>query len=386
MPLAAQGQPADWVFAFKLNTATSPTSPSAARACPFGGTPQPYAALGFGQQYVLATSSDPTLKAGPGLIGTGPGDPVGATFAQIYNGTYNFVVWNDQFYNSPNIAGCGKGCSGPWGHSKGVLAWNNSGEGVILQVSTPSWPASGSSANPRVGDGNTLGCVEDDDVEVSQHFFALRLSKSDVEHVLDALANASVVTDVTNPMLSRSGGPAAIQQRVALLGRKSTSTTALSMTLSSGVRLISKPSQLQVPPWQMISSLLGGASLRTATWWTAPAIPPTTASTPVGCWNPSLPAKPGAVDIATSGTWNGVPIGLTGGPKPNGNHAKIGVTTSGPRTYTIFGDMNQQGTLSGPKCQSSQNGRGGLFFVVGDPVLHSSVQSLLQGTSAPLAN
>ena len=50
-------------------------------------------------------------------------------------------------------------------------------------------------------DGNTLGCIADDDVLVSQHFFALKLSKNDVVTVLKALANASVVTDPTNTRL-----------------------------------------------------------------------------------------------------------------------------------------------------------------------------------------
>jgi hypothetical protein len=45
--------------------------------------------------------------------------------------------------------------------------------------------------------------------------------------------------------------------------------------------------------------------------------------------------------------------------------------------------MNQQGTLSGPHCDSSQNGRGGLFFVVQDPQLFQSVRDLLQGQTAP---
>jgi hypothetical protein len=45
--------------------------------------------------------------------------------------------------------------------------------------------------------------------------------------------------------------------------------------------------------------------------------------------------------------------------------------------------MNQQGSLSGPHCSSSQNGRGGLFFVVQDPQLFKSVQYLLQGETAP---
>ena len=64
-------------------------------------------------------------------------------------------------------------------------------------MSTPSWPASGSSAHPRPTDGNTLGCVADNDVLVSQHFFALALNRDDVIAVLKALANASVVTDPT---------------------------------------------------------------------------------------------------------------------------------------------------------------------------------------------
>jgi hypothetical protein len=53
------------------------------------------------------------------------------------------------------------------------------------------------------------------------------------------------------------------------------------------------------------------------------------------------------------------------------------------RSYVIFGDMNQQGTLSGPPCESSQNGRGGLFFAVQYPQLFNSVRDLLQGQTAP---
>ena len=40
---------------------------------------------------------------------------------------------------------------------------------------TGSWPGSGSSAEPRKKDGNTLGYINDDNLEVSQHFFALKL-------------------------------------------------------------------------------------------------------------------------------------------------------------------------------------------------------------------
>ena len=196
----------------------------------------------------------PVLKAGPGLIGTSLDDPLGATFAKIWNGNYNYVVWNDQFYQNP-VVPCAKGrnnnadgCGSPWGHSKGVLAWNDAGEGMVVQVTTPSWPGAAATAQPRPGDGNTLGCIKrSNNLKFSQHFFALRLNAADVEHVVDALANASVVTDVANPVLVRNGGPDAIKAKVALLGRKVASTSPVDAVLSTGVRLIGKPSGLNVP-------------------------------------------------------------------------------------------------------------------------------------------
>ena len=250
-----------------------------------------------------------------------------------------------------------------------------------MQVSTPSWPGSGNAKNPRT-DGNTLGCVKDDDVKVSQHFFALRLSHDDLDIVLDGLANASVVTDPKNPQLVSNGGPPEVQAKVNALGVKSSNSTLVEGVLSSGVELISKPSAMHVPPWQMISSVLGGVDLRTATWWAAPKIPSTTGGVP-GCWDSSLTTPPGAVTIAVTGTWKGTTLGLQGGISADANHAKLGVSTSSTEHYAIFGDMNQQGTLSGPKCDSSQNGRGGMFFVMDNVQLSSSLSSLLVGASAP---
>jgi hypothetical protein len=93
--------------------------------------------------------------------------------------------------------------------------------------------------------------------------------------------------------------------------------------------------------------------------------------------------KPGAVDIATSGTWNGHTIGLKGAVGKDYNHAKLGVVTGSGSTAVIFGDMNQDGDLTGGSCSDSQNARGGLFFVVSDPTLHTSVAGLLKGESAP---
>ena len=378
VPLAGD-QAVQWWAAFKFNAKTFPTDPAdPARSCSFGGVLQRYAA--FSQRYAVSTSQDPTLTLGDGLAGIGPNDPLGATFGAIYRGKTHYVVWNDQLYDVPKIAHCTKECGSPWGHSKGVLAWNDAGEGTILQVTTPSWPAAGSMDRPRQTDGNTLGCVDDNDVLVSQDFFALKLSRDDVVTVLRALANASVVTDPSDPQLVNNGGPADIQALVSTLGAVSRSTAAAMVTLSSGVQIISKPSALHVPPWQMVSAELGGVPLKVASWWAKPQIPSTDASTTVQCWDKSLGA-PGPVVIAQAGQWKGTRIGLQGGLGPDFNHAKIGYSTDGVHNFAIFGDMNQQGSLSGP-CDSSQNGRGGLFFVVENRQLANSVASLLTDPAA----
>jgi hypothetical protein len=325
-----------------------------------------------------------------GCLGESTDDPIGATFDEIYNGTYSYVIWNDQFYNDPDLPAC-KGktdCVAPWGHSKGVLAWNDQGDGLVMQVSTPNWPGSGSAAFPR-SNGNTLGCITDNtgkpqnNVWVSQHFFALRLNRSDVVAVLQALQRASVVTQAdagpgSNSQIVRNGGPDDLQKFVSELGRLSKDTSVLDLTLSSGVRLIAKPPNPPVPPWQMVSAVLGGVPLTVATWLTKKdEIDDTKAGRPQ-CWDSAL-GSPGAVTNADSGSWMSKVFGLTGGPSPDRNHAKVGVST--PARYAIFGDLNQQGSLS-PPCNVSQNTRGGLFFVVENPTLSASLAKLMNAEEA----
>lgn len=381
VPLLKEGHPVDWWFAFKLNSAVFPgCGGGSTRTCVFGGEVQDYKV--FGQQFVYASSESGALRKGSNCVGDTTADPIGATFDQVYSGSYYYVIWNDQFYDDPVIKGCTKECGAPWGHSKGMVAWNEAGDGFVLQVTTPSWPAAGSRQIPRKTDGNTLGCIQDNNVEVSQHFFSLKLTKDDLVAVLQALHNASVVTDPHNPQIVNNGGPVDVQQLVRTLGVRSDSDAITKTTLSSGVVLISKPSGLHVPPWQMVSAVLGGIPLRTATWWTRPLIYTTTASSTISCWNDSLGA-PGPVEIATTGQWDGKRFGLKGGPGPNFNHAKIGVSIAGDRHYSIFGDMNQQGSLSGPNCSSSQNGRGGLFYVLDNTELSNSLRSLITGDTAP---
>jgi|ERR1700722_18444900 len=161
--------------------------------------------------------------------------------------------------------------------------------------------------------------------------------------------------------------------------------------LSSGVKVLANAGGLTAPPWQLVSASLGGVSLRVASFWTGTKIYSTTAQTKVSC----LPAEmgtPAAVEIATTGTWHGAPIGFTGsfqmvaGTSLGPNHAKIGVSTNDGGSLTIFGDMNQDGVLSSQQrigCLSSQNVRGGLFFIVDNVDLHHSVSALLTGKKAP---
>jgi hypothetical protein len=385
-PLLQKGaSPVDWWFVFKFNTKGFPGCvANTKRACIFGGDVQDYP-KGFGLQSISASSANPRLHNDNGCLGESTDDPIGATFDEIYSGAYSYVIWNDQFYDDPDLPACrGKTfCDAPWGHSKGVLAWNDQGDGLVMQVSTPNWPGSGSASFPR-SNGNTLGCLTDNtgkpqnNVWVSQHFFALRLNKSDVIAVLGALRKASVVTQAGSSLGSKSqivrnGGPEDIQKLVSELGQLSDDTSVLSSTLSSGVQIISKPPKLPVPPWQMVSAVLGGVPLTVATWLTGPHKIDDTKRGRPECWDQTL-GTPGAVTNADTGTWLKKVFGLTGGPSPDRNHAKIGVST--PAKYAIFGDLNQEGTLSEP-CNVSQNTRGGMFFVVENETLSASLGKMM---------
>jgi hypothetical protein len=390
-PLLAEGQPVDWWFVFKFNSSKpfagcGPVQGN--RPCPFGG--KPLTGVGFGQQFAVASSTNPSLDTGTGCLGATMTDPVGATFDQVYNGSYFYVIWNDQFYGDPHVCGKSANCTGSWGHSKGMLAWNDAGEGMVMQVTTPSWPGSGTKHITRKS-GNTLGCIKtNNNLRASQHFFALKLNKNDVMIVLEALRTAGIATDPTKLQIVSNGGPKEIRDQVLLLGKRpgkdddvSFLRKKLSMRVSdTPVTLIAKPSNLQVPPWQLVSALLDSASERTATWWTRPKIPSTTKSTRIRCWSPKIDDPSGPVAIALTGDWKGNEIKLYA---PS-NHAKIGVASSGSDRFVIFGDLNQQGSAGPPNnCNASQNGRGGLFFVIKDEALYDSVNDLIAGETAKTA-
>lgn len=386
-PLINATTSTDWWFIFKFNSADFPgTGNDQPRTCPFGGSVQSYKES-FSQQYVYASANNPELEKGEGALGASEQDPLSHTFDQIYNGDCYYLIWNDQFYGDPeykNHSKNTKDLGAPWGHSKGLLAWDEEGNGLMLQVSTPSWPASGSAKHPRQSDGNTLGCVKDDDVEVSQHFFCTAVNAQDIKSILGALQNASIATNPDDKQVCNNGGPEDIQNLVAQLSELSKSTTVFQSKLSNGMTLIGKPSRLHVPTWQMVSAQLNGLDLRVASWWSHPELPSTNQDTKITAWDNSL-GQPGAVQIATTGQWADTTLGLEGGGGHNKNHAKFGVSQNTDQPLCIFGDMNQQGSLDEAHADTSQNGRGGLFFVVDNQTLWQSVSNLLKGDSAPLA-
>lgn len=380
-PLVARDKPVDWFFVFKFNADAFPGCSSEATegtACVFGGKVQHYITGAHSQQYAVATNENPTLVKGDACIGTTLDDPLGATFAQVYlHNDYNYVIWNDQFKGHPAVD---KPQS--WAHSKGMLAWDKNGDGFFLQVTTPSWPASGSVRYPRKADGNTLGCVDDNNVMFSQHFFCLRINKTDLLTILNACINASVVTDPADKSIVKNGGPPEAQALVKKLNKLSPSTKVFKAKLSTNVVVISKPHGIKAAPWQVVSASLDAVPLRVASWWQRNKVCSTTANTAITCWPADL-NKPGPVQIATTGKFEGKTFGLWGGHGSRGNHAKIGVTMNSPKKYSIFGDMNQEGTLlsDSRNCAVSQNPRGGMFFVVDNEALHASVTLLLAGES-----
>lgn len=164
-------------------------------------------------------------------------------------------------------------CAGPGSYSRGirfvcVLPTGREGSGRPGQ----DWNGLPMQGHPPRKDGNSPGCVTDNDVKVSQHFVASSSPRMSVIKVLRALQKAAVVTD---PGISR--------------------------IVKNGDLPISRA--LYPPPAAR------------------PPIPPSTAGT-------GNLGTPGPVEIATTGQRGGTTIGLKAGPEVDANHAKIGC----PRT------------------------------------------------------
>ena len=152
MPLTEKGKPVDWWFAYKFNVTSFRGCGDGApkRVCLFGNTINAKVGANFSQQYVFASSGGGDkgkLTMGKGCLGMTTTDPVGATFNSSSTNSSPFfldlerpVLWRPR----RSQAAAKATAIHPWGHSKGMLAWNENGDGLVLQVTTPSWPAAGS--------------------------------------------------------------------------------------------------------------------------------------------------------------------------------------------------------------------------------------------------
>ncbi|KAL4133423.1 hypothetical protein PRIC2_003740 [Phytophthora ramorum] len=172
------------------------------------------------------------------------------------------------------------------------------------------------------------------------------------------------------------------------------------------VLVLVKSPRAAVPPWALVAEMLD-SDVSVASWWDGsygiPTIcagdvftdtphefclndPPTgvelnaDGSAPYNIEN-LLQASWHMSDGSTNFTWQ-----LVGGRVPDGNHAKWGLTT--PRSgqvntsnaYVTFGDLNMEGFPCSKACNGSQAGRGGSFFSILKPKLHTSLsESIISG-------
>ena len=418
----------DWLAVYKFDAKFATTAPP--DHCVFD-TSERIAADYKGKQcqhYAMSTNSNPKLTAMPfgSLIGTSTDDPLGATFDQFFNGPEDnsYVIYNDQFYGDPSpTSACSeaKGC----GHAKGAVMWDAKGDGILLQVTTPNWPRNADASEPTTvpGNGNTLGCITQkkdgsakpqNNIYHGQHFFSVKLREGDAAKVLTALRVAQVFTNSKKSQIYRTLYKTAVQKKLKGLADAIKPNDPQSVpemyvekgyreTLSTGVVVLAKPSQLTVPPWHFVSAHLGGISLDVATWYEkAKMIKNTNASDATDCQaDDSCCARPlfssigpfGSVTNYLCGTFEGKKVDLRAGTGASvaGNHAKIGVSTSEDAPWVVFSDMNQAGCWNKndagcSQCAKSQSRRGGTFYAVSDLELWRSWRSLIAGNAQGAAD
>ena len=349
-PLDGKGNPVDWWFLVKLpQGATSVCSGCASPACPSW-----QGSRSGGVCYWYADSNNPTLRFYSDLgfdCLSGTNNPVTQTLNQMKGRSY--IIWNDQG-SKTSKPGTYPDKGAPIAHSKGAAAFGGS-TGFIMNVSTPNFP------DP---DLYTLGCQEDDNVEVSQHFFAFSVNKSGMSSWAAAVANAQLSVISQNNWIfadTTVGGH---------------STTANLLTLQNlPVRLIVKGSKDFFIPWDYVTNSLG-SSVKALTWYASPTTPPIGTGSTMNC----LYQSPARFDVDVvrslqtpdgSFSWCG-----QGEASPTCNHAKIGVGIG--TGWVVAGSMNMQGNIDSTGCESSQMGRGGDFYGFQSPSLWNGLDQMFK--------
>ncbi|MFA6035188.1 MAG: deoxyribonuclease II family protein [Myxococcota bacterium] len=355
MPLDGNGKPVDWWFLLKLpQGATSLCSGTTSPGCQYWQAPR-----AGGVCYLYADSNNPSLQlySSPKLGFdnlVGPNNPVTRTLNQITG--KSFIIWNDQGSKTskPNKYP-DKGA--PIAHSKGAAAFGVA-SGFVMNASTPNFP------DP---DLYTLGCQQDDNVEVSQHFFCFSLKKDGMTSWAQSIANAQLSVIANNNWTG-------IFADTTVGGH---STTQTLQTLGNvPIQLIVKGSKDFFIPWDYVTNTIG-SSVNALTWYASPTTPPI----PQGFKSSCLYKTPANynIDIVTSLTTPDGTYSWCGQGEANGsyNHAKLGVGSS---PLVIAGSMNMQGDITVAGCESSQMGRGGDFYGLQSEELFDSLNQVFKTT------
>ncbi|CAK4090154.1 unnamed protein product [Aphanomyces euteiches] len=369
----------------------------------------------FGLCYLYADANNSTLRyfrdVGFDCLGQGGNDPVSQTLRAGKNATY-WAYFNDQYNGIAEKQDKKRTCSADDGfnaHAKGAVAFEADTGGFILQTSTPNFPDPTIASSDEQDDFVRLGCQHDNNVEYSQHLFAMSVGSDGIDLVGNAWHSARLCSaNHYDDMVEMLASPALRQNKEhavadALVNAEAVEKPSINVTFTTkGSRKVSisavvKNKQSEVPPWAMVASAFE-SDLSVASWWDEGYGIPTLCdgdkydSTP---HNFCLTNNP--IALRQDGTFpynveNLMEASLTlpsksklswslrGGRVRDGNHGKWALAT--PRHgqssgLSIFGDMNMEGYPCSKTCSGSQGGRGGSFYGIQDADLHKSLVELI---------
>ena len=396
------GNPVDWFAVVKLPQDAIDCDCPPPPSCPSDASDSRDASGGgqywddkraSGLCYLYADNNKPEFTwfrdAGFGCLSE-ENNPVTQTLNQRPGNDY--AIWNDQMSKSA-IPGTYKDCSSPRAHSKGAMIVGKSGRGVILNASTPDFP------DP---DSNVLGCSEDDNTEVTQHFFAASLPIDAMYKWKKAMVNAELcqVNDVDD------GG---VDLNPDIDASKTNTSVEVQTTNGEPLTIIVKGAKQDGVPWDLVATETN-ADLDVLSWYANPEYYPVCKNQLTPCltgwqtdWQESGSidkiashsinvvtsldfGKYCEADISTCGTEKQFCCGLGGSAKYK-NHAKMAAATvsdeseNDDNSVVVFGSMNMQGNPdTTTPCSSSQMGRGGDFYTLKNKDLHESMQDLFYKT------
>jgi hypothetical protein len=349
-PLDGNGNPVDWFFCLKFPEGMGCDCKSA--SCTHWDDKK-----SKGLCYLYADSNNPIVRLNSD-IGYGclneTNNPVTQTLQQLTSDA-SYVIWNDQGkLTSQN--GSYKDCGAPHAHSKGA-AGIISNTGFIMNCSTPYFP------DP---DNFLLGCQDDDNAELSQHFFCFSVGSSDFSKWASTVANAKLCTLVTNKWDNYTD---------VTSGGKS-STVSLKTLNGIDINMMVKGSEDFFIPWTFVADTVG-EDLSVLSFYGSPYTPPVCAGAKdAKCTYNDTPKQ--SITIVNSLGYKSYSWCGHGGPQNTSNHAKIAIGSS-PSDLVICGSMNMQGTPA-TGCKSSQMGRGGDFYAIHNKTLWSGLDGVFQGT------